>query len=106
GLADTNPCLGVEKPGDVRRTRFLTPDEYARLGAALRESMLHGVSQTAANAIYALALTGCRKSEILNLKKSSVDETGRCLRLSDTKTGAQLRPCGEAALEFLGAIAD
>lgn len=106
GLADINPCLGIEKPGDVRRTRFLSPDEYARLGAALRDCMLHGVSQTAANAIYALALTGCRKGEILNLRKSSVDKDGRCLRLADTKTGAQLRPCGEVALKFLAAIAD
>ena len=30
-----------------------------------------------------------------------VDVEGRCFRLTNTKTGAQMRPCGTKALEFL-----
>ena len=46
----------------------------------------------AAAAIRLLALTGCRRSEILNPNWSEVDLVGSCLRLGDTKTGASIRP--------------
>ncbi len=102
GWAETNPCLGVEKPADGRRDRFLNADEYGRLGEALRDAADQGVKSTAVDVIKFLALTGCRKSEALNLRASEVDFEGRCLRLEDTKTGAQMRPCGQAALDHLG----
>lgn len=101
GLAAGNPCTGVEKPADNRRTRFLSDDEYKRLGAALTQGASVGLPPVAIQAIYALALTGCRKSEILVLKPTEVDPNGRCLRLRDTKSGPQLRPCGATALAFL-----
>jgi Arm DNA-binding domain/Phage integrase, N-terminal SAM-like domain len=37
-LIDTNPCTGVEKPADKRRQQYLTPDEYGKLGAAMRQA--------------------------------------------------------------------
>src|SRR6202012_4951553 len=42
--------------------------------------------------------TGCRKTEILSLPWSWFDEKARCIRFEDTKTGAQLRPIGIAAV--------
>lgn len=105
-LAETNPCSNVEKPGDNRRTRFLRPDEFRRLGAALDDALLLGVAPAAVNAIRALALTGCRKGEILSLRKRNIDPAGKCLRLDDTKTGPQLRPCGEAAMGCLSPLAE
>ncbi len=101
GFVDENPCRGVEKPADGIRTRFLSAQEYEQLGDGLRKAEGEGVNVTALRAIEALALTGCRKSEILYLRSDEIDVAGRCLRLRDTKTGAQMRPCGQTALQFL-----
>jgi len=104
GIADSNPCQFVEKPADNKRTRFLKPDEYGTLGDVLRDEEYRSQYDMAAKAIIVLALTGCRKSEILGLVRDEVDIVGRCLRLSDSKTGAQIRPCGHAALNLLDEI--
>lgn len=104
GLADHNPCQHVPKPIDNRRTRFLNAEEYARIGAALDAAEGAEISAMHANAIRALLLTGCRKSEILKLKRAEVDLGGRCLRFEDTKTGAQIRPCGDPALTLIQSV--
>ncbi len=98
GWAENNPCQNIEKPADGRRDRFLNVDEYARLGSAFGIAIENGVNPAAIDAIKLLALTGCRKGEILKLKVSEADISGHCLRFDDTKTGAQMRPCGETAL--------
>ncbi len=104
GWVENNPCNGIEKPADGRRNRFLNAVEYARLGEALVQAIEQGINPVAINAIRLVALTGCRKSEVLNLKVTEADFDGRCLRFEDTKTGAQMRPCGDAALDQLKAI--
>jgi integrase len=48
-----------------------------------------------------IALTGCRRSEIIELRWSDVDLLNSCLRLSETKEGASTRPIGLAVVEFL-----
>jgi len=48
-----------------------------------------------------IALTGCRRSEIIGLRWSDVDLSNSCLRLSDSKEGASIRPIGLAVVEFL-----
>ena len=101
GWVSDNPCRGIEKPASIERQRHLTDKEYAALGKALIQMEAEGANNTALNAIRALALTGCRKGEILNLKAAGVDKAARGLRLEDTKTGRQLRPCGNTALVFL-----
>lgn len=101
GLVDDNPCRDIEKPADGRRTRFLSPEEYQRLGHALMQAPSLGLMQSAVDAIIVLALTGCRKTEVLSLQKSMIDVRGQCLRLKQTKTGPQMRPCGQPAMEFL-----
>jgi integrase len=101
---ETNPCTGVEKPADNRRQRYLTPDEYGKLGRGLFEAERLGTNVNVLVAIVVLAYTGCRKSEILNLKPDEVDVAGHCLRLRDSKSGPQLRPCGRAALDLLSKL--
>lgn len=101
GLTENNPCQYVELPADNKKTRFLREEEYARLGAALKTIGVSTSYDRACEAILALALTGCRRQEILNLRANEIDREGRCLRLSHTKTGAQIRPCGQAALSVL-----
>jgi integrase len=100
-----NPCTGVELPKDNVKQRFLSADELKAFGAALRAAHDQGVNRTALNVIEALALTGCRKGEILALKKRELDATGQCIRLEDSKSGAQLRPCGWSAMNFLTELA-
>ena len=100
-LATHNPCEGVEKPEDGKRDRNLKSSEFKRLGEALVKFEDNAGNRTVSDTIKVLVLTGCRKSEILKLKASDVDFDGQCLRLADTKTGAQMRPCGETPLKLL-----
>jgi integrase len=99
-----NPCVGVEKPADNRRRRYLTADEYGRLGTGLAKAERLGMNPNVLVAIVVLAFTGCRKGEILNLQRDEIDVGGHCLRLSDSKSGPQLRPCGRAALNLLAKL--
>jgi integrase len=48
-----------------------------------------------------LLLTGCRKSEILNLRWLDVDFEHKCLRLPDSKTGAKVVYLNAPALAIL-----
>lgn len=48
-----------------------------------------------------IAVTGCRRGEIVNLKWSEVDLEGSCLRLLDSKEGSSVRPVGRPVVEYL-----
>lgn len=48
-----------------------------------------------------IALTGCRRSEMINLKWTEVDTESSCLRLEDSKEGASIRPIGLPVVEYL-----
>jgi integrase len=48
-----------------------------------------------------LALTGCRRSEMLGLKWTEADTESSCLRLGDSKEGESLRPIGLPVVEYL-----
>jgi len=104
GWVDDNPCVGVEKLVDNKRVRYLSAKEFIKLGDALGEAGRSGVSPIALAAVRALALTECRRNEILRLKQSELDVAGRCLRLEETKSGKQTRPAGRAALEFINSL--
>jgi integrase len=92
GYIEHNPAHGVRKPADKRRSFRLAAEEYRCLGEALQAADRNGERWQAVSAIRLLALTGCRRSEVLNLKWSEVDFETSCLRLGDTKTGASIRP--------------
>src|SRR6185369_8764403 len=96
-----NPCVGVEKRADNKRQRYMPADEYRKLGRGLAEAERLRMNENVLVAIVVLAFTGCRKSEILNLQSNEIDAAGHCLRLRDSKSGPQLRPCGRAALNLL-----
>ena len=101
GVRPDNPVRGVTRPNDGKRDRILSPEEYGRLGEALRELESKGANKTALRAYEVLALTGCRRSEIFNLRRSEIIAHQKCLRLGDTKTGAQSRVVGSRAMELL-----
>jgi integrase len=67
----------------------------------MRAAEAEGENRTGIAAARALLLTGCRKMEILALPWGWLDARARCIRFSDTKSGAQLRPIGAAAADHL-----
>jgi integrase len=104
GWAADNPCRGVELPAHGRRDRYLAADEYRTLNTTLDYAFGKGMNPIPLAAIRAMMLTGCRRNEILHLRWADIDMEGRCLRLPDTKTGPQIRPCGQTALAFLDSL--
>jgi integrase len=64
-----NPARGVERNPEVRRRRYLSPDELRRL---TKELARHGDEQ-AANIIRLLLLTGARRSEVQSMRWTDVD---------------------------------
>jgi integrase len=105
GVIAINPARGVKKPADKRRDVRLSDEQYRVLGKALEEAAAKQAPWQALAAIRLLALTGCRRGEIEALKWSDVDLAGRCLRLSDSKTGKSVRPLGDAAVVVLKGLA-
>lgn len=122
GLRADNPCTLIVKFADGRRERRLSDDEYASLGAALRqaEAAVHqaeadgkaivgyGTRRETATiwppataAIRFIALTGWRLGEVVNLKWAEVDLARRTATLADSKTGRSMRPLSTAACELL-----
>ncbi len=97
----SNPCRHVKKYRESKRERFLSPTEYLALGNALSECE-RTESPAAIAAIRLLALTGCRLSEILNLKWEHVH--GDTLRLPASKTGPKVVYLGSEAKAALDAI--
>lgn len=104
GILQSNPVRGVKRPKDKIRKPPFSFEALAKVGAVLREAEAAGENETAIAAIRLLALTGLRRMEALTLRWEEVDFKARCLRLSDTKTGPQIRPIGRAALDLLGAL--
>jgi hypothetical protein len=62
GMRSDNPTQGVERNNEERRYRYLSGDELRRLTDALATHS----SQSAANAIRLLLLTGARLGEVLS----------------------------------------
>ena len=100
-----NPCKAVRHYREQSRERFLTPEEYRRVGAALREVEAEGsMWPPAIAAIRLLMLTGCRKSEILTLRWDDVDRTAGEFRLREGKRGPRMVPLTTPALKVLDGI--
>ena len=102
---DRNPCRALRRYRTRRRERFLAPEEYRRLGRALRQAETEdGIWPHAVAAIRLLVLTGCRRGEILNLGWDDVDRTAGDLRLRDAKAGPRMVPLTRPVLRILDAI--
>jgi integrase len=74
------------------------------MGAALFDAKARGEIDQLVDGSWLLVLSGCRLGEIVNLKWSEIDAEGRCLRLSDSKEGAAVRPIGQAFLDHIATI--
>ena len=97
-----NPCRFVIRYKEGMRERFLSADEYRRVGRALRELEAQSpIRARAAVALRLLMLTGCRTGEVLGLQWDDIDRKAGEFRLRDAKTGARMVPLTPAALRAL-----
>jgi integrase len=119
-----NPARGVEKYPEKGRERFLTSEELAALGDALREAETIGIgwqideslptakhvpkanrrtvlAPHAVAAIRLLIFTGARLREILHLRWTEVDLGRGLLLLPDSKTGRKTIILNADALALL-----
>jgi len=101
GIIESNPTHGLKKPKYAVRTRRLTEAEYRTLGEMLRDAAKAEKYAMTVDIIRLIALTGCRRSEIISLKWEEVDLDSSCLRLIDSKEGDSIRPTGLPVVECL-----
>ncbi|MDE0129881.1 MAG: tyrosine-type recombinase/integrase [Gammaproteobacteria bacterium] len=96
----TNPCIGIRKNPRRNIARCLGTDELARLGRSLDAHEDRWPEAVAA--IRLLALTGCRRGEVLNLRWRDIG--ARAITLPDSKTGPRSVPLGESARTIVNAL--
>ena len=98
GHIDANPARGVKRNRRSALTRFLSREEIGRLHKVLDEQSGKSREQQA-DIIRLLLLTGCRRSEIVQLRWSEVrDDT---LSLADSKIGPRNVPLNAGARRIL-----
>ena len=103
--AGGNPCRFIKKYPTRSCERFLSEQEFVRLGTVLDEFEAKGkISTTAAAALRLLMLTGCRRNEILTLRWKDVDLEHDEIRLRDAKTGPRAVPLSPTARQVLAAL--
>ncbi len=86
GHVGTNPTRGIRRNPGRKMTRFLSREEIARLHLVLDRHADGSASEAQqADTIRLLLLTGCRKGEIVRLRRDEV--RGDRLELEDSKTG-------------------
>ena len=103
GYRADNPARGIVLPSYQRRKTRLDEKQYRAFAEALDAAERAGEPWQAVLAIRAIALTGCRRGEVAELKRSEVAPASQTLRLQDTKTERAFRPIGRAALDVLTA---
>jgi integrase len=122
-----NPAGQIHAFREQRRERFLTSQELARLGEAIREAETIGIpwvvdetkptakhlakknrrtliGSHAAGALRLLILTGARLREILNLRWEWVDLERGLLLLPDSKTGRKCIVLNAPAMSVLAVL--
>lgn len=97
-IVGKNPAEGVRQLAVERRQRRLSDDELRHLGQVMRNLAAEGEHPTGLAAIRLMLLSGFRRMEVLGLECSWVSRRDHCVRLPDTKSGAQIRVIGEAAM--------
>ena len=96
----TNPCLGIAKNPRRPVARFLDAGGLERLGRALDAREAEWPEAVAA--IRLLALTGCRRSEVLNRRWHDIGDDA--IKVPDSKTGPRNVPLGKAARAHIAAL--
>ena len=96
-----NPAIGIKPFREIKRDRWLNPEEVSRLLKALQKEK----NIYARSAFWLYLLTGLRKTELLTVKWDDIDITRAELRLPDTKSGkSHYLPLSKPAIEILSHI--
>ena len=98
GHIESNPAEGIAFNRQAKLTRFLSREELARLHRVL-DAQARKESRPQADIIRLLLLTGCRRSEIVNLRWQEVRDDR--LELADSKTGPRTVPLNSQARAIL-----
>jgi integrase len=101
GRIDTNPSKGVRRLASVPLQRRLSRSEIERLGNRLQTVAEEGEHPTGLAVIRFLLLTGFRRMEALGLQRAWLNEEDCAICFPDTKSGAQVRAIGQAAVDLL-----
>ena len=101
----SNPCRHIEKYPGKKMERFLKAEEFKRLAQVLGEAEREGeIHINSIRAIRLLIFTGCRMSEILEMKWQYIDFENKRAILSDSKTGRKTVYLSGPALEMIRSI--
>jgi integrase len=101
GEIEKNPARGVRRLASTPRMRWLSQAELRRLGVALREAEADLEHPKGLAVIRLLLLTGFRRIEALGLERGWLLEEENAVHFATTKTGAQRRVIGQAAVDLL-----
>ncbi len=101
GVIQSNPAQGVRQLATESRKRRLTIDDLERLGRAMRDAATEEEHPVGLGAIRVMLLTGFRRMEVLGPKRAWCSRRDHCVRFPDTKSGAQVRVIGSAALDAI-----
>lgn len=97
-----NPTRTISKFKENKRERFLSRDEFTRLGRALTEAEQQGTETPYVIALFRLlTFTAARAGEIKTARWAWVDLEAAELRLPDSKTGRKTIHLSAPALEVL-----
>lgn len=103
GKITDNPARGVRRLASTPRDRRLSRSEIEKLGKTMRAAEADGEHPTGLAAIRFLLLTGFRRMEGLGIERSWLHEEEGTIHFPDTKSGAQTRVIGTAAIDLLRA---
>lgn len=110
---NTNPCFRTEKFPENKRERFLSPEEFAAIDAAMQKAERNLTESPHVMAMVRIMMhTGCRPGEARNLKWEWVDLNNRVIRLPKEATKERrpkslfITPYLESVLRSLKRIED
>lgn len=103
GLIAEHPARGARKLAGKKRTRRLSTEETELIGTAMALLERHGENRTGLAVLRTLLLTGFRREEAQAMHRVWVNSSGGYVAFPDTKTGAQMRLIGPAALAVIDA---
>ncbi|QRG07214.1 site-specific integrase [Xanthobacter dioxanivorans] len=101
GKIESNPARGVRRLASTPRDRRLSRAEIEKLGQAIRAAEQEGEHPTGLAAIRFFLMTGLRRMEGLALERAWLHDEEGSIRFPDTKSGAQTRVIGRAAVDLL-----
>lgn len=98
GIIEQSPANGVRVIASNRLKRRLSAGEVRHLGKIMKQMEREGEHPTGLAAIRVMLLTGFRRMEVLAMRKEWIEPDQNCVAFPDTKSGAQVRAAGDAAI--------